>query len=194
MIDPSKVTNFNRNAFELQEWALFCFAAAGKSSFTIAPRLENLLREGREKGYSPFDWVGMLIDCDALIQKLKKFGLGQFKRTQRCWSEMIKHPELPYKWGLDDLLSIHGIGNKTARFFMLHSRPNQKVAVLDVHILHWLRDQGYDQVPKIAPGSIRIYKYWESIFLYECALKYRDVAELDLEIWNHYSKKVKVSA
>jgi thermostable 8-oxoguanine DNA glycosylase len=192
MINQSKVTDFNRNDDELEEWALFCFAAAGKSSFTIAPRLDALLRGRFECDMSPFNWVNSLIIDGQLVNQLKECGLGQFKRTERCWSEMILHKN-PRQWTLDQLLSIHGVGNKSARFFLLHSRPDQQVAVLDTHILRWLRDQGYD-APKISPTHIKTYKKWENVFLCECSKQERDPAEMDLSIWNEYSRKVKVAA
>lgn len=34
---------------------------------------------------------------------------------------------------------------KTSRFFLLHSRENIKVAVLDTHIIKWLSHIGYEE-------------------------------------------------
>jgi thermostable 8-oxoguanine DNA glycosylase len=70
----------------------------------------------------------------------------------------------------------------------MHSRPNQRIAVLDTHILHWLRDQGV-AAPKTTPlkGSKK-YKDLELTFLTLADKLGEDPAILDLRIWNEYSR------
>lgn len=87
---------------------------------------------------------------------------------------------------VEDLEQIHGVGMKTSRFFVVHSRPDQRYTILDTHILKWLGKQGYN-VPKSTPPRKR-YLELEKTFLDECDKRNRNPAELDLEIWNEYSK------
>jgi thermostable 8-oxoguanine DNA glycosylase len=70
---------------------------------------------------------------------------------------------------------------------VLHSRPDQQIAVLDTHILKWLREQGYN-VPKATPPKAR-YTIIEKDFLTECDKAGKTPAELDLEIWKSYSQQ-----
>lgn len=89
---------------------------------------------------------------------------------------------------VEDLENIKGIGAKTARFFIMHSRPNQRIAVLDTHILHWLRDQGV-AAPKTTPSKgSKKYKDLELTFLTLADKLGEDPAILDLRIWNEYSR------
>ena len=81
-----------------------------------------------------------------------------------------------------DLESIAGVGPKTARYFIMYSRPNAQVAALDTHILRWLQEQGYD-APKATPSSPDTYRRLEKAFLYECERRGRAPSDLDLDIW-----------
>jgi thermostable 8-oxoguanine DNA glycosylase len=83
---------------------------------------------------------------------------------------------------IEELESIWGIGPKTARFFVLFSRDNvDDIAVLDVHILRWLREQGYD-VPKQTPSSTKRYREIELLFL-EQVPDDKSLAQFDYELW-----------
>lgn len=86
---------------------------------------------------------------------------------------------------VDDLENIYGIGPKTARCFLIHSRPNMRFAGLDTHILKYLRGLGYE-VPKTTPTGKK-YKEIEQIFLNLVDKSGKSVAEFDLEIWRKYS-------
>ena len=90
---------------------------------------------------------------------------------------------------VDELVRVKGIGPKTARFFVMHSRRDQKVATLDVHILKWLREQGVERVPSQTPQNEVAYKRLEEKFLKLAKGLGKDPAELDLEIWKKKAKK-----
>lgn len=83
------------------------------------------------------------------------------------------------------------MGLKTSRFFLVHSRPNVRVAVLDTHILQWMKDEGYD-VPRQTPTNKKKYREIEDKFLAECDKRGVSPAQLDLEIWKSRNKKIKV--
>ena len=93
---------------------------------------------------------------------------------------------------LPELESIYGIGPKTARFFLLHSFPDQNYAVLDTHILAWMREVRKYQVPKSTPSGKK-YEELEGWFLFEAHLVDMTPAELDILIWNQRSKKISLN-
>ena len=80
------------------------------------------------------------------------------------------------------LQCVKGVGMKTARFFFMHSLPNQNLACLDTHILKWLGEKGHE-VPKQTPNGIKYLKL-EQIFLQYALEAGKSPATLDLEIWN----------
>ena len=91
---------------------------------------------------------------------------------------------------VDELVRVKGIGPKTARFFVMHSRKNERVATLDVHILKWLREQGVENVPSQTPQNSLNYNRLEKAFLELAEKMGRTPAELDLQIWREKSQKV----
>ena len=92
---------------------------------------------------------------------------------------------------LDDLLNIHGVGNKTARFFLLHTRIGCEYAVLDTHILKWMRGRGED-VPKSTPTRKTVYTKLERRFLNVSRLAYPFLtdSQIDLLIWSEQSGRI----
>jgi thermostable 8-oxoguanine DNA glycosylase len=88
---------------------------------------------------------------------------------------------------LSMLLTIPGIGPKTARMILLYAFPHHANlwVPLDTHILHWLRDQGY-KAPKGTPSG-RLYLELEECFRKEAVSRGKTTRELDTEIWMKYS-------
>lgn len=119
-----------------------------------------------------------------LLQALRKFGLGQYERLCQAVEDMVKLPDL-HTVTVEQLENCFAIGPKTARFFLVHSRPNQKFAILDTHVLKWLRLNGIS-APKNTPQG-RWYKHFEEIFLTFVKKSGKSVAEFDLMIWTQYA-------
>lgn len=193
MIDPSKITNFNRTEAELEEFLLFCILVAGKNSQTQSKKLHEFLKDGMKlvglpSDTSPFQYIQYLIDSGFLFfNTLRRHKLGQYNRIEKAFGGILKFRGR-LKWvSVADLESIYGIGPKTARFFLLHTKPKQKLAVLDTHILKWLRAQGYN-APKVTPPAGLQYQKWEHCFLGEAIKLDMSPADLDLTIWNSYTK------
>ena len=177
-IDPTKITNYKRETEELEKFLIFCACVAGKNSQRTARAIEILL--GDETG-SPFLRIKKMVKKNTLIEGLRKSGIGQYSRLSKCLEEMANSGFDLRKVTVEELESIHGIGPKTSRFFILHSRRNQKIAVLDTHILKYMSKLGYT-VPKSTPSGKR-YKELEQEFLLLAKESKMSPAELDLKIW-----------
>jgi thermostable 8-oxoguanine DNA glycosylase len=87
---------------------------------------------------------------------------------------------------LQILEAITGVGPKTARFFILHTRPNQTMAVLDTHILKYLRDKGHT-TQKVTPPAGKKYDELEQIVIAEAKASGMSQPDFDLHIWKTYS-------
>lgn len=175
--------------YELQEVLLFWICAAGKNAMTAARGLDGALNEAFsrlpkrwQKDAKPFDALKHVDDLPSL---LKSHGIGCYNQKARTMKELIEADLNLKKCSVDDLEKITGIGPKTARCFIMHSRRNARCAGLDTHILHYLRDEGYD-VPDSTPGSKRKYLELEQVFLELADASGKSVAAFDLEVWNRY--------
>lgn len=180
MIDPNQVTNFNRTSAELQEFILFCSVVAGKSARQQAHKLNWFLDTGTGE---PFEKIERM----DLMQRLKESKLGQYNRLHTVFQEIV-YLDLAH-CTVEELEAIPGIGKKTSRFFLLHSRPNQNLAVLDTHILAWMKSIGYKNIPKATPTGNR-YRIIEQWFLNEAKKRKMTPADLDLQIWKERSKQI----
>ena len=182
-IDPHKITDYNRNQYQKESFLLYCICAAGKTASIQATKLNSFL-EGITK---PFSYIKDLVKSQELYTYLVKSKLGQYKRIEKSFKNVLDF-DLDCVT-VDELVRVKGIGPKTARFFVMHSRRDQKVATLDVHILKWLREQGVERVPSQTPQNEVAYKRLEEKFLKLAKGLGKDPAELDLEIWKKKAKK-----
>jgi thermostable 8-oxoguanine DNA glycosylase len=183
LIDPTDVTNFKRTDGELQLFFLFCQTVAGKTAKVQARFLNAFLLRG--KGDTPFEIIQDMVDRGVLLDELKTSSLGQFNRLaagfEQCLTLDLRNATL------EQIMAVKGVGNKTARFFLLHSRPDQNIAVLDVHILKYLRSQGID-APKQTPSGKK-YLELETEFLGLAKKSKMSAADFDLMLWTQYSTK-----
>jgi thermostable 8-oxoguanine DNA glycosylase len=192
MINPKDITKFDRTNAELQEFLLFCVVVAGKKSSIQAEKLETFLSNAvwNIKGAkeSPFELIRRSVKWGTLMQKLVDCKIGQYKRVKKTFTEAayIGETQDIEGWGLDILETF--LGPKTARFFLLHSRPNQEVAVLDTHILKYMRlEMGVD-APKSTPTGKRYRKLEQQLITHIKGLG-ENIADFDLRVWTKYSEK-----
>ena len=165
---------------------MFCIMVAGKSAKQTAQKLNQFL-DYRKDGESPFDYLDRLKKEESLDYMMKQCRLGQYGRLEKAFTGILKFHGRLHEVSVSDLESITGIGPKTARFFVLHSRKNIQHAVLDTHILKWLRSHG-ENAPKSTPSGNK-YIQLENRFL-QLANDYQmSVADLDLAVWKQYSQK-----
>jgi thermostable 8-oxoguanine DNA glycosylase len=184
-IDPANVTNFHRSQEELQQFALFCLFVAGKQSATMTKKLDQFLRCVDE----PFVFLNGLRNLGALRAHLEDCKIGQYNRLEKTIGKLLDewcHNAFFLRYiEVEKLEKIMGM--KSARFFILSTRPNQEVAVLDVHLLAHLRSLGYD-APKATPSSKKQYHKWEKVLLAEIEKSGKTPAEYDLDIWKERAK------
>jgi thermostable 8-oxoguanine DNA glycosylase len=181
MIDPVYITNFNRTIPELEELFIFCIMVAGKNAKRTAKAVDRFLKlePGRAK---PFTKIQRMIDNGTLLANLKTVGTGQYSRVMKALEGSLS---LNLKTAtIDELETIHGIGEKTSRFFVLHSRKNVELAVLDTHLKRYVADQGRWNLIK---GQGSWYKQIEQVVLKMAKEKKMTPAEFDLHIWRLYS-------
>lgn len=184
MIDPNKITNFNRTDTELEEFWLFSLVVAGKTATTQAKLLDGFLIR---KNIKPFDFIRDLIRDDDLLDFLKLSHLGQYTRLEKAFRESLT---LNLRTAtVQELEAISGVGPKTARFFLLHSRPNQRLAALDTHILKHLKHVGVEKVPKSTPPSGNQYTRLENSFIKLAEQSGFSLADYDLMVWRQYSER-----
>lgn len=187
MINPEFITNYNLSEKELQEYILFWVCAAGKNGRTAAKCCAKFLDLiGVNEICLPFMAIRNL-SKENLPNILKSCGIGCYNNKARTMWELA-HSDLDLKvCTAKNLEKIYGIGMKTSRCFILHSRKDARYAGLDTHVLKFLREMGHD-APKSTPTGKK-YLELEVAFLNYADMVYKTPAEFDLDIWNQYSVK-----
>lgn len=202
MIDPYKITNFNRTQSELEEFLLFCIVVAGKTAYIQAQKLDDFLKSVNKRlmmpeHISPFQSLISADQHGILMQEIQKAKLGQYKKIYSAFKHIVDFNS-DYKnlsITLPTILeNIPGVGMKTSRFFCLHSdaRFTDIIAILDTHILKFIRENIDQSAPKSTPTNAQKYEYWQDVFIRWCKENNKNVANFDLEVWKSYARVAKV--
>jgi thermostable 8-oxoguanine DNA glycosylase len=188
-INPKKITDFNRTKADLELFAVFAVCVAGKNAQQTADKVNDNFRDVATptKQLTPFEAIKNLVNIKVFVAYLKMAKMGQYRRIYRALRDLVESGIDLKTCTVEELEAIHGIGPKTSRFIIMHSRPNQRLATLDTHILRWMRDQGIE-TPKATPQSKKLYKELEDKFLTLCDKRAILPSQLDLKIWKQYSK------
>ena len=197
-VDPYNITNYDRTKDELECFLLFCIVVAGKTAYIQARKLDEFLTSINKRlmmpeHVNPFQSLKSAEQHGILMQEILKAKLGQYKKIYNGFKYITEHEYDLTRMTPDLLERIPGVGMKTSRFFLLHSDKNYKdiIAILDTHILKFIKENIDDRAPKSTP-SIRVtYKYWEDLFLYWCQCNNKNVADFDLEVWKSYARTAK---
>ncbi|NJL70655.1 MAG: hypothetical protein HC888_03065 [Candidatus Competibacteraceae bacterium] len=204
MIDACNITDFNRSDADLQEFILFCCAVAGKTANQIEISLERFLTmhnpnklpiiisaKTQQSSWTPFEYIEALKLNGLLWKSVVDSKLGQHSKLCRLFESLATSGiDLRTCW-VDDLEWFKGIGPKTSRYFLLHSRPPGKlkhpIACIDTHQLKYLRSVGFDAPKSLNKSS---YPRWEKVYLnHSKDIGITNIAEFDLSVWNSYSRK-----
>ena len=193
MVDPENITKYDLTDWQLEEHALFWICAAGKNGRTAARCLSNLLSYTAANHWGPMQSVFRWNILYDLPELMKECGIGCYTSKSKSFIELSRaviNRDINLRTcSADDLEKIHGIGMKTSRCFILHSRYGARYAGLDTHILKYLRLAGVKDVPKSTPSSKKQYLRLEKEFLKIADLNEMLPADMDLAIWNQYSVK-----
>ncbi len=141
LVDPSDVIKFDRTDDELELFWLFCGVVAGKTASTQAKLLDAFLESLPSVATSPFTRIRDAAYAGELLEHLRLSRLGQYNRLYAFMWSSSRDLNLR-TCTVEDLEAIHGCGPKTARFFIMDTRPNQRLAAIDTHVLKHLRANG----------------------------------------------------
>lgn len=169
----------------MQENLLFCVVVAGKKA-SIQIKLLHSFLSGSS---NPFEYIKELDANGKLSVKLRESRLGQYTRLANCFRELVDSELDLFTCTVEDLENIHGIGPKTARFFLSCNRKDARYAVLDVHLLKYMTQYLGWTVPSTTPGSKSDYQKIENKWLkYIDSINVNPV-EFDLAIWKMYANR-----
>ena len=198
-IDPYNITNFNRTEEELQLFLLFCIVVAGKTAYIQADKLEQFICSVNERlmmplHVSPFQTIKSADQHGILMEEIQKAKLGQYRKIYAGFKFISEYKLDLRKTTTEQLELVPGVGMKSSRFFLLHSDETYKdnIAILDTHILKFIKENIDNRAPRSTPTIRVTYKYWEDVFLYWCELNNKNVADFDLEVWKSYARVAKI--
>lgn len=198
LVNPNDVENFNRSILEKEAFLFFTIFVAGKAAKTIAPKaqrfhqdmIDGLLPRCKENDIREKGVLKMLSKYSIyeINKVLKDNKVGKYGVLEKLFTTLEKRDLDLNSITIDELESLPGVGKKTSRYFMLYTFENAgDIAILDRHVLTFLRDKGYD-VPDNTPSG-KQYDDIEKIFLKEFNKStYRSLTEFDLEIWKAKGK------
>lgn len=195
MIDPYNITNYNRTQYELEEFLLFCIVVAGKTAYIQAQKLQDFLNSVNKRlmmpeHINPFQTITSADHHGILLEEIQKAKLGQYKKIYSAFKYISENKFNLTKTTPEELEKIPGVGMKSSRFFLLHSdvKWNNHIAILDTHILKFIKENIDDKAPKSTPSSKTTYKYWEDMLLKWCDGRTENLADFDLEVWKKYAR------
>ncbi len=194
-IDPYNITDYNRTEDELQLFLLFCIVVAGKTAYIQADKLDQFLTSVNKRlmmpeNAKPFQTIRSADQHGILFEEIKLAKLGQYKKIYSGFKYISEREYNLSRMTPKILEEIPGVGMKTSRFFLLHSDLlyKDKIAILDTHILKFIKENIDDRAPKSTPVIPLTYRFWESLFLQWCEQNKKNVADFDLEVWKKYAR------
>jgi thermostable 8-oxoguanine DNA glycosylase len=197
-IDPYNITNYSRTEEELQLFLLFCIVVAGKTAYIQAEKLEQFLCSVNKRlmlpdNVNPFQTIKSAEQHGILFEEIKLAKLGQYKKIFSGFKYISEREYNLERMTPKILEEIPGVGMKTSRFFLLHSDTfyKDKIAILDTHILKFIKENIDDRAPKSTPVIPITYRFWEDMFLNWCEKNDKNVADFDLEVWKSYARTKK---
>lgn len=198
-VDPAgNPVKYDRSDAGLQAWILFCVMVAGKGAAQTKAALTRFLSETTT---TPFAHIQELESQkpDSLINAVMGARAGQYSKLTKSFRSLAAHGT---NWlrtcSVAELESIHGIGMKTSRFFVLSTRVNARHAALDTHLLKELRTAEakpflqvyglHETVIPMATPPKGLYLKLEQVVLDMADAKGITPAAFDYEVWYKYYK------
>lgn len=192
LVDTQSPQCYDAGDTQLQQFLLLCVVVAGKNSGIQQKKLDAFLQDLHTlRPGLPLPAIRELPEGE-LVELLVRHKLGQYRRLTLAFRDLAtRASEL-----LDlrtctaqQLERVFGVGPKTARFFLLYTRRNCRVAVLDTHVLQWMQKNRKLlklprrlKIPRSTPSGER-YAALEAALLSYCDAQGLNPAELDFEVW-----------
>lgn len=196
MITPTAVTRYGRNSMELLEFAIFAVCVAGKNSDQTAKKCDVLWRDqnfrttlSTQFQFPPQTDSEYSLYVKLIRQCLVDHKIGQYDRLSRVimWLNQMSCKLDTVLF--NTLVNFRGIGPKTAAFFLLHSRQDATIPVIDTHICKYMATKGVTM--KVTSN---LAKYMENAALVKQHIQLdfpkMTLAEADLYLWRTYSGRV----
>jgi hypothetical protein len=188
MINPFHITQFDRTDTELEEFALFALCVAGRRSKTVAQRmgwLLNNLATPRPEADGPFRLVSTFTH-EELAREIRWVGIGLHTQKAEGFLALANSGLDLRSCPVESLERLPWVGPKTARFFVLHSRPGVRLAPLDRHAMKHLRALGITKL-KNPPSESHRYAKLEKCYLELADRAGLSPADYDLKVWRSYA-------
>lgn len=181
IVCPDIVTNYKRNDFELEAFALFSLLTANKPAHRMADITNRIVEAHWFQNKVGVITALKRYELQSLKALLKLYKTGQYNRIAGAIKRMPESADLR---ALPVTTLERIMGKKTSRFFILHSRKNAECVPLDTHILRWLRINGVN-APKNTPSTKTPYEYFEhqALRLFDLYFKGWATADVDLHVW-----------
>ena len=92
LINPKKITDFNRTKADLELFAIFAVCVAGKKSQQTADKVNNHFRDTQTptKQLTPFEAIKNLVDIKVFVAYLKMAKMGQYRRIYRALRDLAE--------------------------------------------------------------------------------------------------------
>jgi hypothetical protein len=168
---------------ELEYRLLYSMVVAGKSA-DFAEKKMHVFLPRHPDVQSPFAYVRELANSKMLRLELVKAKTGNYEKLTKGFAAVARSGLNLQTCNLLMLRAFHGIGPKTARFFLMWTRPDAYHAALDTHVLKWIQMLGHPDIPRSTPSGAE-YVRIEKIFLAEAAARKVTPVDLDSRIWRH---------
>ena len=207
MINPEQITKVDRTQDEKQAFLIFTVAVAGKTAKTVAPKVNEFVAElvklkksvfRRMEAHTILDVTRLMFELgneSELLGRLMDVKMGKYTTLMSMFAYLAANDVNLDTASPAELERIPGVGQKSSRFFILHTRSNpEPMAALDTHILKFLNANGVD-APLATPSSPTLYARLEKEFINLYERYVRDdfkgtIADFDLRIWIYYSQKM----
>jgi hypothetical protein len=174
--EPSEA---NRQAF-----LVFAMATAGKTNRVIVGKVRDFLAHAPRP--LAFDSLRALVEEGRLEEAMRAVRLGRYRVLGDGYRYLAASDLDLGTATFDQLMLIPAVGMKTARYLQVYGQ-GMDYAVLDVHVLRYLREERGVEAPRQTPGYAH-YMRLEAEFLRAASELGMDPRELDDVVWRYYSR------
>lgn len=167
------------------EWLLYSILVAGKKATFAQSKVGAIRKEAHKNNFQEsYDFLKSIYKDEELLENtLRSIKTGKYRVFKKAFKYIFETNLNHQTASIDELEKICGVGMKTARMYLSFTREyGFNYAVLDVHILNWMRRQGID-APYSTPSSKKQYLMLEQEFLKIAKRKNVNPLSLDRQIW-----------